>query len=488
MGLLNRFLCKINGLVKEKAKKQVDIKATANIMPNFSHYHGASFTDTRVRSWYAPQTGPNYEFSEAEQNVLIARSRDLYRNFPLVTAAVNRLVDSAIGTGIKFQPRLRFEDFPEYTTEELVKISRKIKEDFTVWAETCGADSRFSFWELQRQILFSLIVGGDCFWNSVFVKDKLRIQIFEPEQVSSPMGEMETRKMRRGLAFDDFGENQGFFIQKEHPADGLLENSFDWEFVPRFGKHSDIVRAGHVADLKRPGQIRGVPLIAPVLITCKELSDYFASEQTSAKIASFFTVFIKKQTSSGGFPFQSEVDKASESLKPYIPSLAPGAIIELLENEDISVADPKRPSPQFEKYVSTVSIFICATLGVPYELVVMSFQSSYSASRASFLAFCSTIDFWREILESKFLWAVLEIWLRDWLYTHNFINDFSSEEAEKWMQGAWIPPITRSIEPNKDIEAALQRVEAGFSTTQREAEQLTGEDINDLRSQEAGNA
>ena len=168
-------------------------QANANIYPSYSNYEGASHADTRTRNWKAPILGPNIEFNEWEQYSLIARSRDLYRNFPLIHACIDRMIDYIIGTGIKFQPRLRNEDFPDYSPEELLEISREIKEKFYVWGESCGVDSRFSFFELQRQIAFSMLVSGECFWNSTFINDKLRIQLFEPERVSLPDNQIETK-------------------------------------------------------------------------------------------------------------------------------------------------------------------------------------------------------------------------------------------------------------------------------------------------------
>ena len=459
-------------------------QANANIYPSYSNYEGASHADTRTRNWKAPILGPNIEFNEWEQYSLIARSRDLYRNFPLIHACIDRMIDYIIGTGIKFQPRLRNEDFPDYSPEELLKISRDIKEKFYVWGESCGVDSRFSFFELQRQIAFSMLVSGECFWNSTFINDKLRIQLFEPERVSLPDNQIETKFLRRGLKFDEYGENIGFYVEKQNSYDGILDN-ISWEYVPRFGSSTGFCRAGQIAKISRPEQIRGIPLLASVIIPSKELAEYLGSEQAAAKISSFFTVFIKKTTPTNGFGFTSEVHNENKSIqKADIPPLAPAAIIELLENEDISLANPTRPSSQFSKFIQTVSTYICASLGIPYELVVMLFQSSYSASRASFCAFQNTVEVWQKILENKFLWYVFELWLRDYLVINGYISNFQSPQAERWLQGIWIPPAIHTIEPVADIEAAEKRVEAGFSTVQRETEQLTGEDINDLLSQE----
>lgn len=466
------------------SNNEIKIEANSNIYPSYSNYEGASNTDTRVRNWKAPILGPNVEFNEWEQYSLIARSRDLYRNFPLVHACIDRMIDYIIGTGIKFQPRLRNEDFPDFSEEELLEISRDIKEKFYIWGESCGIDSRFSFFELQRQIVFSMLVSGECFWNSVFVKNKLKIQLFEPERVSLPNNQMETKYLRRGLKFNEYGENIGFYIEKYNSYDGILDN-IAWEYVPRFGASSGFCRAGQIAKIIRPEQIRGIPLLANVIIPSKELAEYLGSEQAAAKVASFFTVFIKKTTPTTGFGFTSEVHNENKSIqKADIPPLAPAAIIELLENEDITLANPTRPSSQFSKFISTISEYICASIGIPYEIVIMLFQSSYSASRASFCSFQNTIEVWQKILENKFLWYVFELWLRDYLVENGYISDFKSDEAERWLQGSWIPPAIHSIEPSADIDAAAKRVEAGFSTVQREAEQLTGEDINDLLSQE----
>ena len=47
-----------------------------------------------------------------------------------------------------------------------------------------------------------------------------------------------------------------------------------------------------MCDVERPAQRRGVPLLAPVLESMKQLSRYSDAELTAALVSSMFTVFI----------------------------------------------------------------------------------------------------------------------------------------------------------------------------------------------------
>jgi len=62
-----------------------------------------------------------------------------------------------------------------------------------------------------------------------------------------------------------------------------------------------------------------------------------------------------------------------------------GNMIELDTDEEIQIADPKRPNDSFDPFFISIVKQIGAALEIPFEVLLLHFTSSYSASRAALL-------------------------------------------------------------------------------------------------------
>lgn len=95
----------------------------------------------------------------------------------------------------------------------------------------------------------------------------------------------------------------------------------------------------HVMNRERIGQVRGVPFLAPVIDTIKQLGRYTEAEVLAAVINGLFTVFIEKESASDDVPFgesipeEMRVDQEDENSI----ELAPGAVIDLGEGEKANI-------------------------------------------------------------------------------------------------------------------------------------------------------
>ncbi|MFR8333729.1 MAG: phage portal protein [Oscillospiraceae bacterium] len=103
--------------------------------------------------------------------------------------------------------------------------------------------------------------------------------------------------------------------------------------------------SSHVMNRERAGQRRGVPILAPVLESLKQLGRYTDAEITAAVISAMFTVFVKSQNPTEGRPFgemipaEELIDRGDENSI----ELGPGAIIDLNPGEEVQFADPEAP-------------------------------------------------------------------------------------------------------------------------------------------------
>ncbi|MCH5894346.1 phage portal protein, partial [Salmonella enterica] len=73
-----------------------------------------------------------------------------------------------------------------------------------------------------------------------------------------------------------------------------------WERIPAYGKKTGRRNVLHVMqDWERPGQRRGVPVLAPVIEALKQLGRYTDAELVAAVVSGLFTVFVKTEAPEG---------------------------------------------------------------------------------------------------------------------------------------------------------------------------------------------
>ena len=227
-----------------------------------------------------------------------------------------------------------------------------------------------------------------------------------------------------------------------------------------------------------------MPELAPVIEKLKMLSRLDESEMMAAVISSYFTVFIKKDTGTTE-PFASSFTPAESVKNPGNPQddfnqeMAPGAVITLADDESIDIADPKRPNAAFEPFFQAIVKQVGAALEIPFELLMLMFNSSYSASRAAILEGWKTfrrdranfvIDFNQPIYEEWLAEAVL----RGRVDAPGFFTDPVIRQA--WSGAFWAGPGMGQIDPKKETEAALMKINGKLSNYETESQDINGGD------------
>ena len=160
----------------------------------------------------------------------------------------------------------------------------------------------------------------------------LRVRLIEADRVCSPDGfdrlmpctvqGYEVQSIVQGVETDAGGMVTAYWICNRHP---LGSNSavdaagLTWQRVEAYGDTTGRRNVLHIMSRERIGQRRGVPLLAPVLESLKQLGRYTDAEITAAVISAMFTVFVKSQNPSDGRPFgemipaEELIDSADQS-------------------------------------------------------------------------------------------------------------------------------------------------------------------------------
>jgi lambda family phage portal protein len=442
-------------------------------------YTGARRDRRQTKTWNA-MAGSADGVSLDDLPTLRDRSRDLLRNAPLATGAVNTVITNVVGTGLRPQSHIDRAVLRPYlkTDEAMEKWEAEAERIFTLWAAShdCDITRCQTFTDLQALLLRSCLESGDVF---VIRKYKERtgnpfstsLQVLEADRIESP-NKMNTPKIIAGVEIDDDGAPVAYHILNRHPDDhekGALESAK----IPVFdadGRRQVL----HIFTRTRPGLTRGIPYLAPVIESLKQLDRYTEAEIMAAVISSFFTIFVKSETEEGLNPLGGEEQKPA---RPNDYKLSAGAILDLQPNESIEIANPNRPNQAFDGFVQSVLRQIGVALEIPFEILIKHFTASYSAAQAALVEAWKTFSTRRKWLAAQFCQPVYEMVIseavaRGYLSAPGFFADPFVRAA--YLGAEWIGPPRGQIDQLKEIRAADYRVKLGVSTLEEETAQITG--------------
>jgi len=460
-------------------------------MPKFraysESYTGGSQTIRSMRNWLPPIGSANTDFDTVTQQTLVARCRDAYRNQALPRAAIDRLKHNVIGPGLRLQARLDYE-YLNLSEEEAGRLERVIEREFDIWANTpnCDIERSLNFYAIQTLLLVSMLISGDVFVNTPFLERKddlfgFKIQIIEGDRVSNPSFSPDSTRLIRGIELDSVGSPVIYHILSAHPGDILSANSWVWEKVPVFSK-TGRRRVFHLFEKERPGQIRGIPYLSPILEYLRQLACYTEAELTAAVVSGLFAVFVKTE---GGLGFPSNTSSTTPPEKKDQLALKSGMVVNLAPGESIEPANPQRPNTSYDPFVQAILRQIGAALGLPIEFLQLYFASSYSAARASLLQAWKLITYYRSLFIYQFCQPIYELWFDELVARGRIeVKNYTDPRIRAaYTRATWIGPSRGAIDENKEVDAARSRIELGISTLQIEAEELQGQDWLDIHKQ-----
>ncbi|WP_339216258.1 phage portal protein [Solibacillus sp. FSL W8-0372] len=466
-------------------KRQVARKTLGLMNTGYSN-SGASKQKKSLRGWLF-RGGSTKEDIEENLDTLRQRSRDLYMNTPLATGALKTIRTNAIGYGLVLNSQIDYE-FLGLAEDEADAWETQVEREFSLWADSLMADAlqMHNFYELQQIAFLSFLASGENFVALPYRNHKehcygLRVQLIESDRVSNPSGA--SNNILSGVELGNYGEVVAYHICNMHPLSSGSGKK-EWVRVEKFGKESGRQNLLHLMESERPDQRRGVPLLAPVIESLKQLDRYSEAELMAALVSSLMTVFIETtedDDGSGpvvgeGIAEEEQVDQADETTV----ELAPGSVIALNPGEKATTSNPARNNTSFDPFVTAIMRQIGAALEIPYEVLVKHFTSSYSASRAALLEAWKMFKMRRTFMAKRFCQPIYEEWLTEAIligriHAPGFLEDPLIRKA--YSQSEWNGPSQGQLDPLKEVNAAIKRVDEGFSTRAKETVELTGGDF-----------
>lgn len=460
---------------------------------NSSGYITTGTSRRSMRGWGTSAQSADADTIPKLENMR-ADSRDLFMTAPIATGLLRRARTSIVGYGLSLQARIDRQVL-NLSNEQAEAWEHLVEREFNMWARSKDADASRTqnFYDMQGMALLAVLLSGDCFCLLPYIPRPnmpydLRVKILEADFVSNPLGSMDTEKIAGGVEVDGDGAPIRYYVRNSHPGGLDLSSGLTWSSIEAYGSKTGRRNILHLFNRERPGQRRGIPLLTPVIESLKQISRLSEAELMASVVTAFFTAFIKSntpQTPLGDSYTADEkvTDPSNVTSDQNLVELGHGSIVGLAPGEEIVIADPKRPNQAFEPFFNSIVKQIGCAVEMPYELIMLNFTASYSASRGALLEawkFFNSGRTWleRELCRPVYEEVLTEGILKGRISAPGFFGDPILREA--WCGCKWCGPGQGQLNPEVETNAAILRINNNLSTHTKETAMIDGDDWDSM--------
>ena len=458
---------------------------------------GASYTKKALKGFRADSGHPAEDIDE-NNYTLRQRSRMLYMAAPVATAALKRQRTNVVGNGLRLKSTIdrKALGMSQAAAEEW---QRHTEAEFALWAKrknACDATGVNDFYGMQQLCMLAWPMSGDVFAlvkrypATPLLPYSLRLHLIAADRIRTPtaaggIGVLTTtgkaangNTIYDGVEVDGNGQIVAYYVANNYPYQDTIEPT-EYTRVEAYGRRTGLPNILHIMDSERPDQYRGVPYLAQVVEPLLQMRRYTEAELMAAVVQAFFTAFVKTEAGSNDMPFNEvggdNVEEVSRDPNEY--EMGPGTVNMLDPGEDVVFGSPTHPNTGFDTFMRSLCEQVGAALEIPADLLLMSFNASYSASRAALLEAWKAFRMRREWLANDFCQPAYELWLteavaRGRIVAPGFLTDPLIRQA--YLQCQWIGPSQGQLDPTKEVQAAVLAIDNGLSNREAEAIKLNG--------------
>lgn len=423
-------------------------------------------SDRRNDPWVPSNAGPNTA-ADLTLSQLRDRCRDLGRNHPQLAGAVNSIVTSVVGqSGIRVRPQTEWPELNE-------RIRDYMRDNWT----HVDAGRTMTERAYQAELVSELVLAGEMLVHFGFAPSWRGhpagpcMEAIVAERLDIGLNDITGENVvRQGVEFDPLGRVVKYHVYKHHPNDGRFMVA-----LPYIGNRSIVSIAADECSMavlrRQAGQIRGVPLAAPVI---HELA--FAKKLKDAALMSAMTQSCIGLIVKGSSPaaLRDKIGEASAGLYDAdgvpVRRLSPGQIMYLPHGIETDFNAPNLPGPSFESMVGVIDRENAAALGMDIAGYSKNFgDATFSAIRADQLQVNRFYRFMQQL--------VLEFEGVPWYearLSHGISSgaiELDAEQAEAWADIEQRRRILRSgghfpgfgwVDPKQEATAAETAIKAGI--------------------------
>lgn len=410
-------------------------------MAHLMNYDGAS-RGRRTAGWKAPGTNADAAALGSRERLRNV-SRDLIRNRPYAARACAVVAANVVGTGVT--PSVQ-------GTESVRKAVQSVIDGYLMTPQIDAyGEARLN--DLQSIVMRAVFSDGEVLVrrrmrNTRFHPDLLlpfQVEIVEADQLDTTITNYGVNEVIEGVEYGPTGAVEAYHLLADHPGSAKRNVK---RLTTRVGWR-DII---HVRRFDRPGQTRGVPWLAPVMLTLVDIGDYQEAEilkqKMSALLAGVVTGVNPKEGQKG------------------LEDLSPGALVFAGEDGDVKFTTPPKVDGYddfMRRNLSTVAVGI----GITYEALTGDLKGvNFSSGRMGRMEMDRMIKVWQENLIIGQFCKGIERWVREAMSltdTFRGVKEFTID---------WTAPRRILVDPTKEVPAMIEEMDAGVTSRQRVQREL----------------
>ena len=505
---------------QQQARRKSEIDAF-NMFNGFSTFDGE--TDFM-------EFGDTHSY-QMDYYTLRERSWQLYAENEIVKTIITRLKIFTIGTGLKMQA----------TPNEEVLKHFKVGLDFGKWTSQVEAfwktysDSKHidykkekCFGSLEGEVFLNTLVGGDCLIIERLDEENkwLGYQIIDGAYIRTPnvtIKEAEGRKIVDGVEIDNKGRHVAYYVLTSalnNDTKVAIGAITDYKRILATSRTTRRRKAWLVyGNQYRSNEVRGMPLVAVCMQKAKQIDRYSKAELCSAEMNAKFIATIEhnelstgenplKKTKlassrnrpideSGGYYDTGYSTLSGDEIAKNLSRGINGTITNLGIGQKFKSNDTQRQTVNYTNFYDNVVKYLCSACEIPYEVALMVFGKSFSASRASTKMFEEILsvkrkDFYNQFSKRAYESFVIYYTALGYIDSASLLQDIADKttiKVEAYLQVRFFGKPIPHIDPLKEVQASIMKIDNGLSSRTKETEILgTGdfeENIKQIQKEDA---
>lgn len=344
-------------------------------LPESSRGYEGAGRGRRFTDWTTSGRSANAEIGRAA-SLLRERSRDLVRNNAYAAAAVRALVANIVGDGIR----------PRAATSSAA-VNKALDAYWKRWAPKAMVGPPIGMAGLQALAVRSWLESGEVLvrrrWRrpEVGLPVPVQLQMLEADHLDSGRNE-ETPNGGRivmGVEIGPIDELRAYHLFRTHPGETMSSLQSSLRTTSRVPAE-DIA---HLYMVERPGQLRGIPVLAPAIRRFRNLDDYEDAELVRKKVEACFVGIV----SSDEEEEEGIAGKVTDANGDVVEVLEPGLIGYSRGGKTITFNQPHSVGG-YAEYKRSELQSIAAAVGLTYELLSGDLSKvNYSSIRAGLIEF-----------------------------------------------------------------------------------------------------
>lgn len=393
------------------------------------------------RRWASdPGTGSFAADLAAGGPTIRRRAAHYHRNTAWGARASTALISNLIGGGIRPQ-----SESPDATVRAAIDAA------WAQWVEVADVAGRQSFYGLQALAARCVIESGESFsLLRISEAGVLQVQLIDVRQVDETLYREigQTQRIIAGIEVDDTGRPAAFHVHAGVPGDPW------WRATEPHRIEAE--RIVHVFEQLQPGQVRGLPWLAPVLLLLAELDQFEDAVLVRQKVAAMFCGFLTEIDT----PAVSVFSGGKQTAETLTSTLEPGMMKTLPPGVDIKFSDPAQTDGNYLPFVQQQLRAIAAGVGLTYEMLSGDMTGvNYSSARAALIEFRRRVEqLQQQLIVRQFCRPIWQRWLE---------LEVLAGRLPAGALGApvrWVPPSWEWIDPLKDGQAEQLAIRTGIKS------------------------